>query len=113
MRAHGPRSEAGARAIGRAAVERGADDGDVLPAELAHVAQEGARGEGAAVVKTQTGAVEQGNGAVADALRRRQPMLQIELERLLHLRRGELRLPLQHPAAYEPLAIHRRLPSGR
>ena len=106
---HGLRAKAGAGAVGRAAVERRADDGDVLPAELAHVAQEGARGEGAAVVKAQTEAVEQGYGAVADALRRRQPMLQIELELLLHLRRGELRLPLQHPAAYEPLAIHRRL----
>ena len=61
------------------------------------------------LVKAQPGAVEQGYGAIADALRRRQPMLQIELEQLLHLRRGELRLPLQHPAAYEPLAIHRRL----
>ena len=106
---HGARPEAGARAVGRAAVKRRADDGDVLSAELAHVVQEGARGKGAAVVKTETEPVEQGDGAVADALRRRQPMLQIELEQLLHLRRRELRLPLQHPAAYEPLAIHRRL----
>src|SRR5215212_2134365 len=108
-RPDGPRPEARSRTIGRAAVKRSADDGDVLPAELAHVSQEGARGEGAAIVKTQTGAVEQGYGAIAHALRRRQPMLQIELEQLLHLRRGELRLPLQHPAAYEPLTIHRRL----
>src|SRR5829696_5845671 len=107
--AHGPRPEAGAGPVGGTAVKGSADDGDVLTAELAHVAQEGARGEGAAVVKAQTEAVEEGYGAVADTLRRWQSMLQIELELLLHLRRGQLRLALQHPTAYEPLAVHRHL----
>ena len=92
--------EAGAGAVGGAAVERRAQHGGVEMADIGHVLRIGRLQEGVdAGIVGQFTAREGGDGAVLHRFRRRQPHAQRPLPLLLPFLRGQFRLrPRRLPA---------------